>query len=102
MSDDCHHHLPLCAVYASHRRDRLQILDGLEAIGEGAPALGDLDFEGFAALDGPLPRATWPYCFRPEIGACYDGTSDPVEFLQHYAAAIWSVGGDGVSWPVGS
>jgi hypothetical protein len=31
----------------------------------------------------------------------YDGTSDPVEFLQQYAAGIWSAGGNGrvmASW----
>jgi hypothetical protein len=95
MGDDRHHHLRLRAIYASRRRDHLQVLDGLEAIGEGAPVPGDLGFEGFAVLDGPLRRATWPSCFRPEIGARYDGTSDPVEFLQHYTAAIWSAGGDG-------
>jgi hypothetical protein len=101
MSDDRRHRLRLRAVYASHRRDRLQVLDGLEAIGEGAPAPGDLGFEGFAALAGPLRRATWPSRFRPKIGSCYDGTSDPVEFLQQYAAGIRSAGGDGrvmASW----
>jgi hypothetical protein len=95
MSDDRCHRLRRRAAYVSRRRDRLQVLDGLEAIGEGAPVPGDLGFEGFAALDGPLRRATWPSSFRPEIGARYDGTSDPVEFLQHYAAAVRSAGGDG-------
>jgi hypothetical protein len=95
MGDDRHHRLRLRAVYASRRRERLQILDGLEAIGEGKPEIGDLGFGGFAALAGPLRRATWPPHFRPDIGARYDGTSDPVEFLQHYAAAVRSAGGDG-------
>jgi hypothetical protein len=63
MSDDRRRRLCLRAVYASRRRDRLQVLDGLEAIGEGALAPGDLRFEGFAALDGPLRHATWPSCF---------------------------------------
>jgi hypothetical protein len=101
MGDDRHHHLHLRAVYVSHRRERLQVLDGLEAIGEGELAVGDLGFEGFAALAGPLRRATWPPRFRPDIGARYDGTSDPVEFLQQYAASIRSAGGDGhvmASW----
>jgi hypothetical protein len=80
MGDDRRHRLRLHAVYASHRRDRLQVLDGLEVIGEGAPAPGDLGFKGFVALNGPLRRAMWPSRFRPEIGARYDGTSDPVEF----------------------
>jgi hypothetical protein len=41
MGDDHRHRLRLRAVYASRRRDRLQVLDGLEAIGEGAPAPGE-------------------------------------------------------------
>jgi hypothetical protein len=101
MGDDRRHRLRLRAVYASHRRERLQVLDGLEAIGEGEPAVGDLGFEGFAALAGLLRCATWPTHFRPDIGARYDGTSDPVEFLQQYAAGIRSAGGDGrvmASW----
>jgi hypothetical protein len=95
MGDDRCHCLRLRAVYASRRWERLQVLDGLEAIGEGEPAVGDLGFEGFVALAGPLCRATWPTRFRPDIGACYDGTSDLVEFLQQYAASIRSAGGDG-------
>jgi hypothetical protein len=101
MGDGRRHRLRFRAVYASHRRERLQVLDGLEAIGEGKPAVGDLGFEGFAALTGPLRRATWPTRFRPDIGARYDGTSDPVGFLQQYAASIRSAGGDGrvmASW----
>jgi hypothetical protein len=82
MGDDRHHHLRLCAVYACRRWARLQVLDGLEAIGEGKPEVGDIGFGGFAVLAGPLHRAMWPSRFRPDIGARYDGTSDPVEFLQ--------------------
>ena len=95
MGDDRHHRLRLRAVYASRRRERLQVLDGLEAVGEGEPEVGDLGFGGFAALAGPLRRATWPPRFRPDIGARYDGTSDPVEFLQQYAASVRAAGGDG-------
>jgi hypothetical protein len=81
MGDDRRHRLRLRAVYASCRRECLQVLDGLEAIGEGEPAVADLGFEGFAALAGLLRCATWPIYFRPDIGVRYDGTSDPVEFL---------------------
>jgi hypothetical protein len=37
----------------------------------------------------------WLPHFRPDIGARYDGTSDPVEFLQQYAASIRAAGGNG-------
>jgi hypothetical protein len=96
MGDDRHHRLRLRAVYESHRRARLQVLDGLEAIGKiGEPEVSDLGFGGFAALAGPLCRAAWPPRFRPDIGARYDGTSDPVGFLQRYAADVRAAGGDG-------
>jgi hypothetical protein len=101
MGDDRRHRLCLRAVYVSRRRERLQVLDGLEAIGEGEPAVGDLGFEGFAALAGPLRRATWPTRFWPDIGVRYDGTFNPMEFLQQYMAGIRSAGGDGrvmASW----
>jgi hypothetical protein len=68
----------------------------LEAIGQvGEPEVGDLGFGGFAALAGPLRRVAWPPRFRPDIGARYDGTSIPVEFLQRYAADVRAAGGDG-------
>jgi hypothetical protein len=96
MGDDRHHLLHRRAIYASRRRARLQVLDGLEAIGQiGEPEVGDLSFGGFAALAGPLRRVAWPPRFKPDTEARYDGTSDPVEFLQRYAADVRAAGGDG-------
>jgi hypothetical protein len=96
MGDNRHHRLCRRAVYASRRQARLQVLDGLEAIGEvGEPEVGDLGFGGFAALAGPLHRAAWPPRFKSDYGARYDGTSNPVEFLQQYAADVRAAGGDG-------
>jgi hypothetical protein len=96
MGDDRHHCLHHRAVYVSRRRARLQVLDGLEAIGEvGEPEVGDLGFGGFAALARPLRRAAWPPRFKPDYGACYDGTSDPMEFLQRYVTDIRAAGGVG-------
>jgi hypothetical protein len=61
MGDDRHHHLRLRAIYMSRHRARLQVFDGLEAIGQVAePEVGDLGFGGFLALAGPLRRAAWP------------------------------------------
>jgi hypothetical protein len=67
----------------------------LEAIGEGEPEVGDIGFGGFMALAGPLRHAAWPPRFKPDTDARYDGTSDPVEFLQQYAASVRAAGGDG-------
>jgi hypothetical protein len=96
MGDDRLMHLRLRAVYESRRQARRQVLDALEAIGQvGEPEVRDIGFGGFAVLSGPLRRAAWPPRFRPDIGVCYDGTSDPVEFLQCYAADVRVAGGDG-------
>jgi hypothetical protein len=37
----------------------------------------------------------WPPRFKPDIRARYDGTSDPVGFLQRYAADVPAARGDG-------
>jgi hypothetical protein len=82
MGDDGLVRLRLRAVYESRRQVCRQVLDALEAIGKvGEPEVGDIGFEGFATLSGPLRRAAWPPRFRLDIGARYDGTSNPVEFL---------------------
>jgi hypothetical protein len=36
----------------------------------------------------------WPDKFKPDIGARYDGTSNPIEFLQVYVIAIQAARGD--------
>jgi hypothetical protein len=36
----------------------------------------------------------WPDKFKPDIGACYDKTTNPVEFLQLYVVAVQAVRGD--------
>jgi hypothetical protein len=96
MGDNRHHRLHLHVVYASRHRVRLQVLDGLEVIGQvGELKVGDLSFESFAVLAGPLRCVAWLPRFRPDIGARYDGTSDPVEFLQQYATNIRAPGGNG-------
>jgi hypothetical protein len=68
-------------------------LEAIEQVGE--PEVSDIGFGGFAALSGPLRRAAWPPRFRPDIGTCYDGTFDPIEFLQRYAADVLVAEDDG-------
>jgi hypothetical protein len=36
----------------------------------------------------------WPDKFRPDIGMHYDGTSNPIEFLQLYIVTIQAARGD--------
>jgi hypothetical protein len=51
---------------------------------------------GCAALADHLRAATWPSKFRPHLPEKYDGTSNPLEFLQVYVTAITAAGGDTV------
>jgi hypothetical protein len=36
----------------------------------------------------------WPDKFRPDVGARYDGSSNPIEFLQLYIIAVQAARGD--------
>jgi hypothetical protein len=47
-----------------------------------------------ALLADHLRAATWPSKFRPHLPEKYDGTSNPLEFLQVYVTAITTAGGD--------
>jgi hypothetical protein len=68
----------------------------LEAIGQvDEPEVGNIGFGGFAALSGPLRRAAWPPRFRPDASASFDGSSNPIEFLQYYTIDVRAAGGDG-------
>jgi hypothetical protein len=96
MGDDRLLRLRLHAIYESHCQAHRQVLSALEAIGQvGEPEVSDIGFEGFVALSEPLRRAAWPSRFRLDIGVRYDGTSDPVGFLQRCVADVRAAGGDG-------
>jgi hypothetical protein len=49
---------------------------------------------GCLALTRQQFCVVWPDKFRLDIGACYDGTSNPVEFLQLYIVAVQAARGD--------
>jgi hypothetical protein len=49
---------------------------------------------GCAALADHLRAASWPPKFRPHLLEKYDGTSNPLEFLQVYVTAITAAGGN--------
>ena len=49
---------------------------------------------GCTALADHLHAATWPSKFRPHLPEKYNGTSNPLEFLQVYITAITAAGGD--------
>jgi hypothetical protein len=96
MGDDCLTHLRICADYESHRQIHLQVLNALEVIGQGGEPVGGVVCSGgFAVLSEPLRHAAWPPRYRPDTPDRFDRSTDPVEFLQRYAIAIWETRGDG-------
>jgi hypothetical protein len=96
MGDDHLARLHLRADYESRRQVCLQVLDALEAFGQGYEPEGGVScFGGFMALFEPLWHVAWSSRFKPDASARFDGSSDPIEFLQCYAIAIWAVGGKG-------
>jgi hypothetical protein len=56
----------------------------------GVPLVG----VGCVALVDHLRVATWPPKFWPHLPEKYDGTSNPLEFLQVYVTAITAAGGN--------
>ena len=48
---------------------------------------------GCQALSPELRRVRWPGKFRPDLSQRYDGSFDPVEFLQLYTTAVQAAGG---------
>jgi hypothetical protein len=51
---------------------------------------------GCAALADHLRAVSWPSKFWPHLPEKYDGTSNPLEFLQVYVTAITAAGGNTV------
>jgi hypothetical protein len=49
---------------------------------------------GCLALTRQQCYVVWPDKFKPDISARYDGTTNPVEFLQLYVVAIQAARGD--------
>ena len=49
---------------------------------------------GCRAFTPELRSVAWPGKFKPDLPPRYDGTSDPVEFLQLYELSIEAANGD--------
>jgi len=49
---------------------------------------------GCLALTRELRRVVWPAKFKPELPPRYDGSANPVEFLQLYTVGVEAAGGD--------
>jgi hypothetical protein len=63
--------------------------------GKNVKVTGDPVYNpGCLALTRQQCYVVWPDKFRPDISARYDGTSNPVEFLQLYVIAVQAARGD--------
>ena len=49
---------------------------------------------GCLAFTSELRSIAWPCKFKPDLPPRYDGTADPVEFLQIYELGIKAANGD--------
>jgi hypothetical protein len=71
------------------RKNHDRAIDDIGEAGKNVKVTGDpVCNPGCLALTRQQHYMVWPNKFKPDIGARYDGTSNPVEFLQLYVVAI--------------
>jgi hypothetical protein len=72
-----------------HRENHDRALDDIGDAGKNVKVPRELFYNpGCLALTCQQCYVVWSDKFRPNIGARYDGTSNPVEFLQLYIVAV--------------
>jgi hypothetical protein len=84
-------HAPEDARVSLERRheNHDRTIDDIGEAGKNVKVTGDPVYNpGCLALTRQQRYVVWPNKFRPDIGVRYDGTSNPIEFLQLYVVAI--------------
>jgi hypothetical protein len=77
------------------RENHDRAIDDIGEAGTNVKTPGDPIYNpGCLALTRQQRYVVSPDKFKPDIGACYDGTTNPVEFLQLYIVAVQAVRGD--------
>jgi hypothetical protein len=77
------------------RKNHDRAIDDIGEAGKNVKVTGDpVYIPGCLAVTRHRHYVVWPDKFRLDIGARYDGTSNPVEFLQLYVVAIQAARGD--------
>jgi hypothetical protein len=77
------------------RENHDRAIDDIGEAGKNVKVTGDPVYNpGCLALTRQQHYVVWPDKFKPDIGARYDGTSNPVEFLLLYVIAIQATRGD--------
>jgi hypothetical protein len=78
-----------------HRENHDRAIDDIGEASKNVRTLGDPTYNpGCLALTRQQRYVVWPDKFKPDIGAHYDRTTNPVEFLQLYIVAIQAARGD--------
>jgi hypothetical protein len=72
-----------------HRENYDRALDDIGEAGKNVKVTGELVYNPKCLnLARQQCYVVWPDKFRPDIGAHYDGTSNPIEFLQLYIVTV--------------
>jgi hypothetical protein len=78
-----------------HRENHDRAIDDIGEADKNVKVTGDPVYNpGCLALTRQQHFVVWPDKFKPDIGARYDGTSNPVEFLQLYIVTVQAARGD--------
>jgi hypothetical protein len=78
-----------------HRENHDRAIDDIGEAGKNVKTPGDRIYNpGCLALTRQQRYVVWPDKFNPYIGARYDGTPNPIEFLQLYVVTIQARHGD--------
>jgi hypothetical protein len=77
------------------RQNHDRAIDDIGEAGKNIKTPGDPIYNPRClALTRQQRYVVWPDKFKPDIGARYDGTTNPVEFLQLYVVAVQATRGD--------
>jgi hypothetical protein len=84
-----------CVSLEHHRENHDRAIDDIGKAGKNVRTPGDPIYNpGCLALTRQQRYVVWPDKFKPDIGTRYDGTTNPIEFLQLYVVAVQAVRGD--------
>jgi hypothetical protein len=84
-----------CISLERRRENHDRAIDDIGEAGKNVKTPGDPIYNpGYLALTHQQCYVVWPEKFKPDIGARYDGTTNPIEFLQLYVVAVQAARGD--------
>jgi hypothetical protein len=78
-----------------HQENHDHSVDDIREAGKNTKVPGKLVYNPWClALARQQRYVVWPGKFRPDVDARYDGSSNPIEFLQLYIVAVQAARGD--------